>query len=53
MFELIKILFLFLGIWLSIVNMVRTYKKINIPAINMALQAIGVTGFVYMQWLMT
>lgn len=50
--ESLKIVFLLLAVLFTIVNIGRIYYKQQIPVMNFILQAIGITGFIYMQWLM-
>lgn len=47
----LKVIFLFLGILFTVVNLVRLTRNSTIPAINFILQAVGWTGFIYCQWL--
>jgi hypothetical protein len=49
--DLIKVLLLFVGVWFTIVNIIRVALNNNIPGINIMIQAIGITGFIYFQWL--
>lgn len=46
-----KLLFLFIAIWFTTVNISRMRMRSNIPAVNFIIQAIGITGFIYLQWL--
>jgi len=46
-----KIAFLFLGIWMTIVNAHLVGLKNSIPAPNFIYQAVGVVGFITLQWL--
>ena len=52
MIDVLKIAFLFLGVWFTTVNMFRCINKCTLPPANIFYQAIGITGFVYLQWLM-
>ena len=47
-----KALFLFLGILFTIVNIMRALGRNKIPPGNTILQAIGITGFIVLQWLL-
>lgn len=53
----LKILFLFIAIWFSIINsgklMLRVAEgdDIELPTVNLLIHAIGITGFVVLQWL--
>lgn len=49
--EIMKVFCLFLAVWFTLVNTIRVIGRSNIPAINIILHAIGITGFVYLQWL--
>jgi len=42
---------MFLSVWMTIVNTHRVGMKNNIPSLNFLLQAVGIVGFVTMQWL--
>ena len=46
-----KIIFLFVAIMMTIINTTRLFGKADIPAVNFTMQAIGVTGFITLQWL--
>jgi len=48
--NVIKIVFLFLGILFTIANTYRTVLKNDIPAINVILQTIGIVGFIVCHW---
>ena len=50
--EILKTAFLFLGVWLSLVNTAKTLSDEPIHWLMFILQAIGITGFVYVQFLM-
>jgi len=43
-----KIAFLFLAIWWTIGRLI---KKNDISGLNILLQAIGITGFIYLQFI--
>ena len=47
----LKFGFLFIGIMFTIVNIMRMIAKNDLPAANMIFQAIGITGFIVLQWL--
>lgn len=49
---IIKFICLFIGIWLSIVNVGRMKYKQDVPVANLFFQALGITGFVFLQFLM-
>lgn len=46
----IKCICLFLAIWFTIVNTVKMVYKQNIPVNNFFIQAIGITGFLILQF---
>lgn len=48
---LLKIAFLFTGIFFTVVNASRAYYKNVIPSSNFFLQTIGITGFIVLQFL--
>ncbi len=47
-----KIGFLFVGVLFSCVNACRAVNKSDLPAMNMLLQAVGISGFITLQWLL-
>jgi len=47
----LKILFLFIAIWFSIINIGKLIKKSYAPMIGVLIHAIGITGFIVLQWL--
>lgn len=49
--EILKIVFLFLGVWWSLINTVKTIRGQELSVLNFIFQAIGITGFVYIQFL--
>lgn len=49
--ELWKIIFLFLSIWMTIFNSMVYSRGQFVYARWIILQAIGLTGFIYLQWL--
>lgn len=50
MIVIFKALFLFIGIWFTLINGVRLYGENDISASNLFVQAFGVSGFVFLQW---
>jgi hypothetical protein len=46
-----KIIFLFLGVFFTSVNMIRAKLGLSIPPVNIVYETIGITGFVTLQWL--
>lgn len=49
---LLKLIFLFLIAWFGPVVIVRACFKTTIKALTFILLAIGITGFVYLQFMM-
>lgn len=49
---IIKFICLLIGIWFSIVNMGRMKYKQDVSISNTFLQALGITGFIFLQFLM-
>lgn len=49
---IIKFICLFIGIWFSIINMARMKYKQNLPIPNTFFQALGITGFIFLQFFM-
>lgn len=48
---ILKAIFLFIGIWWSIVNLYRLCYKVELSTVNILLQAIGIAGFIFVQWI--
>jgi hypothetical protein len=46
----LKILFLFLAVWMTIVNVIKVNYRDNIQGGNFLLMAIGIVGFVVLQF---
>jgi len=49
--EIVKLICLFTAVMFTTVNLVRAYHAREIPAMNFVIQALGMTGFIYLQWL--
>jgi hypothetical protein len=49
---IIKFIFLFIGIWFSLINIGRLKYEQDIPASSSFLQALGITGFIFLQFFM-
>lgn len=47
---ILKIICLFLAIWLGFVNITQVIWKQTIPFLNMMLMAFGIVGFVIIQF---
>lgn len=52
MIDFLKIVFLFLIVWQSPIIIVRACHNLDIKAASFLWLAAGITGFVYLQWLM-
>jgi len=48
---MIKLSFLFIAVFFTTVNISRIFYKQQIFPINFILQSIGITGFIWLQWL--
>ena len=48
----LKIAFLFMAILFTCVNLTKTSLKNDVPVSNLLLQAVGITGFIVMQWVL-
>ena len=46
---ILKIIFLFLMVFFSLINICKMVAKDRIPAANFFWQAVGITGFIFMQ----
>ncbi|ALS22151.1 hypothetical protein [Paenibacillus naphthalenovorans] len=46
----LKVLFLFLGVWWTLVNTGKFFKNNDIPSWNIFLQALGIVGFIVLQF---
>jgi len=46
-----KLIFLFLAVWMTLINIELFISVAFVPAVNFILQAIGITGFIWLQWL--
>lgn len=49
---IIKFICLFLGVRYTIVNVGRIIYKQDVPSSNTFLQALGITGFIFLQFFM-
>ena len=47
---ILKIIFLFLAVFWTLVNFGRLYYKVSIPALNFVIQTIGIVGFIVLQF---
>lgn len=47
---MLKIIFLFLGVWFTIVNFTKMVGRNDIPSFNFILQSIGIVGFLVLQF---
>ena len=46
-----EVAFLFVAVWMSIVNVGRAQCRDDLPALNLFLMAVGITGFIALHWL--
>jgi hypothetical protein len=51
MINVIKFLALFMATWWSLINVSKLIRGEKIPFDNFIFQAAGITGFVWLQWL--
>lgn len=49
---IIKFICLLIGIWFSIINIGRMKCKQDVSTSNTFLQALGITGFIFLQFFM-
>ena len=47
---MLKIIFLCLAVYWTLINFGRLYYKANIPALNFVIQTIGIVGFIVLQF---
>lgn len=47
----LKVVFLFIAIMFTFINTLRTIGKNPVPGANFAIQALGITGFITLQFL--
>lgn len=47
---MLKIMFLFLGVWFSIINGSKLKYGQELSAINMCMQSVGIVGFIVIQF---
>lgn len=50
-FDVLKIVSLFIAVWWTIINSGRFIRGQKVYFWNIIFQALGITVFVYMQWL--
>jgi len=50
MLSIIKCICLFLAIWFTLINTVRCYNKVSVSTVNLFYQAVGITGFIILQF---
>lgn len=46
-----KIIFLFIGVWFTLINVAKFTSRQSISAINFIIQTIGIVGFIVLQFL--
>lgn len=49
--EIIKLVCIFIAIFFTLVNVTKIIYRDDIPVLDFALWAIGLTGFIYLQWM--
>jgi len=49
--DLFKVIFLFIAVLYTYSNTCNAMARLNVSSWDMVFQAIGITGFVYLQWL--
>jgi len=47
---ILKLIFLFVAIWFSLINSSKVCVRTSIPGINFFLQALGIFGFIVLQF---
>ena len=47
---ILKIVFLFLAILMSLINFSRINYRMDVPSLNFVLQSIGIVGFIVIQF---
>ena len=50
--NILKLLFLFIAVWFTIINVTRLVLKNSLSAGNLFWHAVGIVGFVYLQFMM-
>jgi len=50
--EILKVLFLFITVLFTTRNIMALFAKNSIPGKNIIFQAIGITGFIYLHFIM-
>lgn len=48
---MIKIFFLFMAVWFTLINTARAINHNHLSAANFIIQAVSITGFIYLQFL--
>ena len=46
----LKIIFLFIAVWMTLVNTGKMWYKHAIPFLNFLLQTVGIVGFIVLQF---
>lgn len=47
----LKVIFLFIAIMFTFVNVLRSFNENDVSGTNFAIQALGITGFITLQFL--
>lgn len=50
--NILKLLFLFIAVWFTIINVAKLVLKNSLSTGNLFWQAVGIVGFVYLQFMM-
>ena len=46
----LKIIFLFIAVWMTLVNTANIWCKHAVPILNFLLQTVGIVGFIVLQF---
>lgn len=47
----VKIIFLFIAVFFTVINVTGAWQKSSLPTVNFVMQTVGIVGFVVCQWL--
>ena len=48
--NILKIIFLFIAVWMTLVNTGNIWYKHGVPTLNLLLQTVGIVGFIVLQF---
>ena len=48
--NILKIIFLFIAVWMTLVNTGNIWCKHAVPTLNFLLQTVGIVGFIVLQF---